>query len=214
MCVSDEAVQTAKSYIEYLYTDYLVEGKRQKYCHRILCECSDIDSAKKDDNCWLGFIETGTYLRYCGRKIKLYEHDCSQNEKLIQSAKTNYHLFDDLKKQIAFELQNGYKLAPLIQLFVAGVLSGDIQTPKKQTKVPDIERKYVFLMAAEQVRLQHKLKLTRNDVSPPKSALDAVSKALELLGIQVSYGTLKKDVYPLRNSPEFISFYEKEIYSL
>jgi hypothetical protein len=65
-----------------------------------------------------------------------------------------------------------------------------------------------LLLAADQVKNVYKLKLTRNDLSRPISALDAVSEALLLLEMKGTYTTLKREVYPLKSNHDFLEYYD------
>lgn len=136
-----------------------------------------------------------------GRLCEHYIHDshgASNNRKLIYSAQHDAQLFDDLRDQIAYELEQDYKISSLFISFIASILRQDITRPKSGRAANTVYR-YGLISAMDMVLLLYgdRLKLTRNDATKNQvSVLDAVSIAAKSLGYKCEYSTLKRDFYP------------------
>jgi len=136
-----------------------------------------------------------------GRLCENYIHDshgAKNNRKLIYLAQHDAQLFDDVRDQIAYELDQGYKISSLFISFIASILRQDIIRPKSG-KIANTAYQYGLVSAIDMVLLLYgdKLKLTRNELTKNKvSVLDAVSIATKSLGYKGEYSTLKREAYP------------------
>jgi len=136
-----------------------------------------------------------------GRLCENYIHDshgARNNRKLIYLAQHDAQLFDDVRDQIAYELDQGYKISSLFRSFIASILRQDITRPKSG-KVANTAYRDSLVLAMDMVLLLYgdSLKLTRNDATVHQlSVLDAVSMAAKSLGHKCEYSTIKRDFYP------------------
>ncbi|MDF1690052.1 MAG: hypothetical protein P1U35_10620 [Cycloclasticus sp.] len=150
-------------------------------------------------------------------RIKLYSNESPDTnkvtEKLIEFAKTDRDLFDDLNEIIAYDLRHGNKLHPLILEFLASTLEREIIRPSKRLKSKEnFHRGVLAAMEVLSMLYNGRLHLTRNDASTNQlSILDAVSQAAENLGYKCKYATLKRDVYPGRWASKIMKEIEADL---
>ena len=121
---------------------------------------------------------------------------------LVKEAENDAELFDDLCEQLAYEIEQGYKISTVFLRFIAGILREDIKRPKRKKK-PNYTNKFVLCLTLAKVKAKHNLRLTRNDYPTSdikRSVLDAVSQAMKERGKSCEYSTLKREIYPIYKS--------------
>ena len=129
--------------------------------------------------------------RTCYR-LKLYENDTDDNIGLFHTAMDDAFLFDDLTHQLAYELEQGYTIAPIFREFIAEILRGYIKRPR-QKKQKNYVYKLALHFAIQEVMLKHGSKLTDHYL------LNAVAQAAENLGYTCSPKTIRRETYyPMR----------------
>lgn len=112
---------------------------------------------------------------------------------LIKLAREDYRFYDHCVEISVCNIDSGAYLPAALRHFSIEVLRGDWRRPKTRGS----ERKKTWLRdeflfsSANHVERVFGLPLTRNDVSSPTSACDAVSEALRFCGNDTSYAFVK-----------------------
>ncbi len=202
----EEAFSEAVSQARRIISKYTQRYEREVSALLMLLTCKGKQLENKSDTRLHTLDqESRTYFR-----IKLHSNESidtdKATEKLIEIAKTDRDLFDDLNEIIAYDLKHGNKLHPLILKFLASTLGRDIIRPSKRIKSKEsFHGGVITAMEVLSMLYSDHLHLTRNDESANKlSILDAVSLAAESLGYKCKYATLKRDIYPLRFASKII----------
>ena len=113
---------------------------------------------------------------------------------VIQQAKESLSARQELAEAIARTLEENKPIAPQYQEFIIDCIEGKVPPPKLN-KPKRSETDYIdFVRIALEITEEFNLPLTRNDVSPPHSALDVVSFMTRQVPYykSISYATLKK----------------------
>lgn len=125
--------------------------------------------------------------------LGVYEEEMSNNpEKFLAEAKSHTG-FKVVSLVISSAIERGENLPPAVNQWLADYLGGRLSEPKRNTGRPATLLTPLWIVIAVSVCLNRGMKATRNDVSEPVSACDAVAEALENLGLEpVTYEGVKR----------------------
>lgn len=104
-------------------------------------------------------------------------------EELIAWAREDGEGYEVAKLAVAFQLERGDPLPDVVQKWLIQDLNGEIEKPPEKTGRKKKEWFDILVWIAIQSRVNDGMTATRNDVSPPTSACDAVAEALVALGL-------------------------------
>lgn len=127
-------------------------------------------------------------------KIMEIQNDDMKNhpEEFIEKTK-DYEEFSVACFTIANALERGDALPPPVAKWLAGYLRGEVKKPKRKQGRPNDILTPFWIVAAVNSCVHKGLKATRNDVSEPVSACDAVAEALCILNLEpTSYEGVKR----------------------
>lgn len=113
--------------------------------------------------------------------VRMLRHKTAE---LLAWAGTEAAGFDALRLGIAHALQHGEELPPDASLWLVQYLRGEVTRPKAQAGRKHEQHLHSLIWIAVTMRVAEGMKATRNDVSQPTSACDAVAQALSELGLE------------------------------
>lgn len=104
-------------------------------------------------------------------------------ETKLADAKENYDAFIALKSYCAEQIRVQNKMPERLRYWIAAVIVGAVTPPKRREGRPHAEKEFRLFLARFifSIEQRYNLKPTRNASSPPISACDAVSIAMNTL---------------------------------
>ena len=124
----------------------------------------------------------GLFLIYQSSRLGVFERPFDWETKLANS-KENYDAFIALRSYCADEIRAQNTLPERLRYWITAVIDEVIRPPKRRQGRPNAEKEFRLFLARLifYIEKRHGLKPTRNASSPPISACDAVSIAMNTL---------------------------------
>lgn len=137
--------------------------------------------------------------------ITTYDH--TSLEEYLKSSETDARAFHGLRAAVVKSLDAGWPLPIFLNRWVAGVLSGAIESPKlgyrdfRGLPGENTARDFRLHQAVTQIHEKFNLSIYQNDETPGAlSALSAVAEAMRRLGLRpASYSGVKKAYSEVEN---------------
>ncbi|MFL2807057.1 MAG: hypothetical protein ACJ0BI_08680 [Paracoccaceae bacterium] len=129
-----------------------------------------------------GALPHGLFHMYQSSRLGVFEKPFDWETKLANS-KENYDAFIALKSYCAEQIRAENKMPERLKYWIAAVIVDAIKPPKRKGGRPTAEKEFRLFLARLIffIKERHNLKPTRNASSPPISACDAVSIAMNTL---------------------------------
>ena len=106
----------------------------------------------------------------------------------IKEAQTNPDKFEILKSYYSRQRRLGLEPEPIVVTWMCDYLDGNVKMPKKEKGAPKKlgGGNFILLSLIETLHQEYSLKISRNEVSPKKSACDALSVAINKVNMGLS----------------------------
>lgn len=113
-----------------------------------------------------------------------YEQQMLNDPESFLAVANTHEGFKTVCLTISGALEKGEKLPPSVNEWLADYLRGGLEEPKRKAGRPTQALIPLWIVSAVNSCVTSEMKATRNDVSEPMSACDAVAEALENLGLE------------------------------
>ncbi len=131
---------------------------------------------------------------FAGRLGAIYLRDEKRSAQLLRDAETDWQAFNRLRHGLALLLEHDkLEMRPEVRDWLSRYLRGEVSAPVKKAGRKQTPGPHIVIEWCVSLLVDKGMNATRNYVSPPESACDAVAKALAELGMKpTTFGAVKR----------------------